>query len=168
MIRLAKIHEIPEILSITKACAEEMIRQNIFQWNETYPSQSAFEKDIERNELYVLEKENTLVGCIVLTSYMDEEYKTVAWLTPNQNNLYIHRLAVHPRFQHQGFAQQLMTFAENFALQNTYLSIRLDTFSRNKRNQHFYTLRGYSRLGEIYFPNQSDYPFYCYEKICRP
>ncbi|HET8854785.1 MAG TPA: GNAT family N-acetyltransferase, partial [Salinimicrobium sp.] len=44
-------------------------------------------------------------------------------------------------------------------------SVRLDTFSQNQRNQKFYVKRGYSRLGDIYFPKQSEFPFHCYEKI---
>jgi ribosomal protein S18 acetylase RimI-like enzyme len=96
---------------------------------------------------------------------MDEEYHSINWLTKNNNNLYIHRVAIHPEHQGKGYAQQLMGFAENFAIENNYTSIRLDTFSQNTRNQKFYELRGYKRLGNIYFPKQSEHPFYCYELI---
>ena len=46
----AKLEEIDEILGITRACAAEMISNNIYQWNEHYPSQSAFVNDIDREE----------------------------------------------------------------------------------------------------------------------
>ena len=165
MIRCAKILEIPEILGLTKACAKQMEKRGIFQWNEEYPSIEAFENDISRKELYVLKSENTLIGCITITTYMDEEYVPIKWLTPNENNIYIHRLAVDPKFQGKGYAQMLMNFAENYALENKYISIRLDTFSQNKRNQKFYAQRGYQKLGNVYFPKQSDSPFYCYELV---
>ena len=165
MIRCAKILEIPEILGLTKACAKQMEKRGIFQWNEEYPSREAFENDISRKELYVLKSENTLIGCITITTYMDEEYVPIKWLTPNENNIYIHRLAVDPKFQGKGYAQMLMNFAENYALENKYISIRLDTFSQNKRNQNFYAQRGYQKLGNVYFPKQSDSPFYCYELV---
>jgi ribosomal protein S18 acetylase RimI-like enzyme len=58
-----------------------------------------------------------------------------------------------------------MSFAEEFAQKNNYASVRLDTFSVNKRNQRFYELRGYKKLGDIYFPKQSEFPFHCYELI---
>ena len=124
---------------------------------------SAFKNDIDRNELYVLEIDADISGTIVISTLMDEEYKPIEWLTKNDNNLYIHRLAIHPNLQGKGYAQQLMDFAENYAIENNYSSIRLDTFSQNKRNQKFYELRGYKRLGDIYFPKQSEYPFHCYE-----
>ena len=167
MIQLAKKEEIPELLAITSACAKHMISQDIFQWNEQYPSKTAFENDVLRKELYVLTSEEKIIGCIVLTPKMDEEYLPIKWLTSNQNNLYIHRLAIHPTFQGKGFAQKLMNFAEEFAIKNNYNSIRLDTFSKNDRNQKFYELRAYKKLGNIYFPKQSEFPFYCYERLCK-
>ncbi|WP_298901261.1 GNAT family N-acetyltransferase [uncultured Psychroserpens sp.] len=165
MIRKATLKDIDAIISITKACAKHMIDQQIFQWNEHYPNPSAFQNDVERDELYVLDVENSIKGCIVISTLMDEEYMPVTWLTPNENNIYIHRLAIHPKYQGQGYARQLMNFAEAHAIENNYTSIRLDTFSENKRNQKFYELRGYQRLGNIYFPKQSEFPFYCYERI---
>ncbi|KKN20481.1 hypothetical protein LCGC14_0935100 [marine sediment metagenome] len=143
MIRRAKITEIPDILSITKACAESMIEKGIFQWNEHYPSREAFEKDIQRDELYVLENGNAIMGTIVISTYMDEEYSQIDWLTADSKNTYIHRLSVHPDFQGRGFAKQMMDFAEAHAQQMGCASVRLDTFSQNKRNQKFYESRGY-------------------------
>ena len=72
---------------------------------------------------------------------------------------------MHPNYQGLGYAQQLMAFAETYAIENKFSSIRLDTFSQNKRNQKFYELRGYKRLGTIFFPKQSEDPFYCYELV---
>ncbi|WP_298417666.1 GNAT family N-acetyltransferase [uncultured Kordia sp.] len=164
-IRKATTTDIESLLIITKACAKHMIANAIFQWNENYPNKTAFENDVDRNELYVLLDVHEIVGCLVVSSLMDEEYKTIDWLSPDDKNLYIHRLAVHPKHQGKGYAQHLMNFAESFAIENNYRSIRLDTFSKNHRNQKFYELRGYKKLGNIYFPKQSVYPFYCYERV---
>lgn len=164
MIRKATIDDIDSIMQVTKACALFMISNNIFQWNEYYPTKAAFVKDVERNELYVIEIKQAILGCIVISTFMDEEYKPINWLTEH-NNIYIHRLAIHPDAQGKGYAQQLMNFAETYAKENNYNSVRLDTFSQNKRNQKFYEQRGYKRLGDIYFPKQSEFPFYCYELV---
>ena len=164
MIRPAKILEIPEILGITKACMLHMRANGIFQWTEDYPSREAFVSDIENNGLYVYE-ENTILAVIALCTKMHPAYKKVEWLTPNGNNTYVHRLAVHPRFQGRGIARRLMDFAEDTSKKDLRTSIRLDTFSKNPRNQRFYEARGYTRLGEVYFPTQSPHPFYCYELV---
>lgn len=165
MIRKAIASDIDKLMEITKACAVYMIENNIFQWNEFYPNKNAFLNDFERSELYILELDNTLIGCITISTFMDEEYEAISWLTENKNNTYIHRLAVHPNHQGKGYAQKLMTFAEDFAKKNNFASVRLDTFSQNQRNQKFYKCRGYKRLGNIYFPKQSEHPFYCYELV---
>lgn len=165
MIQSAKISEISEILKVTKACAADMIEKGICQWNEHYPNRNSFEKDIEREELYTLKHNHQIIGAIVISTLMDDEYKPIDWLTINENNIYIHRLCVHPKFQGKGYAQQLMSFAENYARDRSYTSVRLDTFSQNKRNMAFYKKRGYQQLGDIYFPKQSEHPFPCYELV---
>jgi len=165
MIRKGNLKDIDAIISITKACAKTMITNGIYQWNEHYPNANAFENDVKRNELYVLEIDKHVKGTIVISTFMDSEYVPIKWLTKNENNIYIHRLSIHPELQGKGYAQELMNFAEQFAIDNNYSSIRLDTFSQNKRNQKFYELRGYKRLGDIYFPKQSEFPFHCYELV---
>ncbi|HET8752803.1 MAG TPA: GNAT family N-acetyltransferase [Salinimicrobium sp.] len=165
MIRLATIYDLDEIKELTEKCAEAMQQKGIFQWNEHYPSRERLENDILRQELYVVEDQNGILGIVVLTTEMDEEYIPVKWLTPNHQNLYIHRLASHPGHWGEGIGQKLMNFAESFASENHFISVRLDNISQNKRNQRFYEKRGYIKLENIFFPKQSEFPFYCYEKI---
>ena len=165
MIRLAKLSEIEEIIKITKACAVKMISDNIYQWNEYYPNSEVFLKDIKRDELYVLIIDEKVIGCITISTEKDAEYNKINWLTEDALQYYIHRLAIYSSFQHKGYAKTAMDFAEALGRKNHVVSIRLDTFSANKRNQRFYEARGYKRLGDIYFPKQSDLCFHCYELI---
>ena len=167
MIRKAKPSEIDKIITVTRACAVYMISKNIFQWNEHYPTAFAFEKDLARGELYVLldSAAEILIGSITISTLKDSEYDEIDWLTRDGLNYYIHRLSIHPDYQHQGKAKSLMDFAEDLVKQQKALSVRLDTFSLNIRNQQFYEKRGYQRLGNIYFPKQSEAPFYCYELV---
>jgi ribosomal protein S18 acetylase RimI-like enzyme len=166
MIREATVDDLDAILKITESCAKKLVSKNIFQWNEYYPNRDAFENDLYNRWLYVTVKENKVIGSICVSDLMDDEYATVKWLTPNNNNnIYIHRLAVNPDYQGVGYAQKMMSFAEEFAKKNEYKSIRLDTFSKNIKNQKFYELRGYKKLDKIFFPNQSVHPFYCYELL---
>ncbi len=165
MIEPAKISEIPDILKLCAACRLYMESNGIYQWTIDYPNEKRFVKDVHRNELYVFKQQDKIIGCIVLSDLMDEEYAAVNWLTKNSTHLYIHRLAVHPDYQGKGFAQHLMDFGENHARSKRITSVRLDTFSQNKRNQRFYEKRGYQKLEDIYFPDQSEHPFHCYELL---
>ena len=164
-IELATQNELDRVKEIAEACAKNMIENNIFQWNDKYPSREIFKEDIKNKCLYVSKINHEVVGCIMLSSFKDDVYKSVNWITPDEYNLYIHRLAVHPIFQKKGIARKMMDFAEDFAKSNNYISIRLDTFSQNPRNNKFYKSRGYNKLDDVYFPKQSEFPFHCYEKL---
>jgi ribosomal protein S18 acetylase RimI-like enzyme len=164
-IKKATKEDLEELYSITKSCSKHMIEKGIFQWNEWYPSKEVLQKDIDLQQLWKLVDTNIIVGIIVLTEIEDAAYKKVQWSAKNTKNVYIHRLAVLPDFQGKGYAQKLMNFAENYAKENKYDSIRLDTFSQNPKIQKFYEKRKYERLKSIYFPNQSEHPFYCYELV---
>ena len=165
MIQKAKLLELPEIHNLTKACGQYLAAQGIFQWNEHYPSESVLKADVERGELFVYKEQENLIGIMALTTIMDPEYASVSWLSPSENNLYVHRLAIAPEHQGKGHARKLMAFAETYARESRFSSIRLDTFSQNKKNQNFYEKRGYSKLEEIFLPLQSEHPFYCYELL---
>ena len=165
MIRAGSIFDVDSILDITKSCATHMIENGVYQWNEHYPDRESFVNDAKNNELYIYSENKKIVACISLCDKMDDVYLPVKWKTKNGNNLYIHRLAVHPDFQKKGVGKSLMDFAEKYAREKKYISVRLDTFSVNKRNLKFYESRGYQQLEGVYFPRQSEFPFYCYELI---
>ena len=164
-IELARKNDLDRVKEIAEACAKNMIENNIFQWNDKYPSREIFKEDIKNKSLYVSKINQEVVGCIMFSSFKDDVYKTVNWITQDEYSLYIHRLAVHPIFQKRGIARKMMDFAEEFAKSNNYISIRLDTFSQNPRNNKFYKSRGYNKLDDVYFPKQSEFPFHCYEKL---
>lgn len=166
MIKPALTEDLAEIKRLTERCAQAMADKGIYQWNEHYPSKEKLAADIKKKELYKLTNaENEIMGIIVLSTEMDSEYVPIKWLTKNENNIYVHRLATDPIFWGLGNGKKLMDFAEDFAKNHNYNSVRLDTFSQNKRNHRFYESRGYKRLGDIFFPNQSEHPFHCYELV---
>ncbi|MFD2565003.1 GNAT family N-acetyltransferase [Aquimarina rubra] len=75
----------------------------------------------------------------------------------------IHRLVIDPKYQAKAYARKLMDFAEKFANENNYSSIRLDTYSQNKRVIDFYEKRKYFIRGNVNFPERK-YIFHCIEK----
>tara|TARA_B100002051_G_C16696861_1_gene618678 strand:+ start:1106 stop:1618 length:513 start_codon:yes stop_codon:yes gene_type:complete len=165
LIRKALISDLDTVKKLTEACAKKMIDDGIFQWNDHYPSKEIFKKDIQEEALYVWDDKIEIKGCIMFSDEKDEVYNSTKWLTQDGKNIYVHRLAVHPKFQKQGIGNKLMNFAESIAKKLNFISIRLDTFSQNKSNNKFYESRGYQKLGDVFFRKQSEFPFHCYEKI---
>ena len=165
MIRKAIVQDIPHIKKITEACAQHMIDQGIYQWNKNYPSLEVLTKDVKANNVYVYILKEEIVGTVMFSMEMDDFYCEIDWLTQDAKQLYVHRLAVHPSYQKQGIARGLMDFGEALAKEKKCLSIRLDTFSQNPRNNRFYQARKYQQVGQVFFAQKSEHPFYCYEKL---
>ena len=110
--------------------------------------------DNEAERYFVAEQDGNIVGCGGYnTQTTDGADVRICWDI------------IHPDYQGKGYARKLMDFVEDMARTKVATSVRLDTFSRNKRNQKFYEQRGYHRLDDIYFPLQSDHPFHCYELV---
>lgn len=166
MISEGTIHEIEEILALTKACGKHMRDNGIDQWDENYPDRGSLLNDIETKTLFAYREQGTILGIVVLNESQDEEYGELNWSTSDDDkNIVVHRLAVRPDQQGKGLARKIMDFAEQWAKDNQYDAIRLDTFSQNPRNQKFYTNRGYNDLGAVYLKYKKDHPYYCYEML---
>lgn len=165
MIRKAEVKDIPQIKKITEACAQHMIANGIYQWNKNYPSLDILTKDVKAKTVYVYLDQKEIIATVMFSMEMDDFYTKVDWLTPDAKQLYVHRLAVHPASQGQGIARALMDFGEALAREKKCLSVRLDTFSQNPRNNRFYQARKYQQVWQVFFPQKSEYPFYCYEKV---
>tara|TARA_B100000575_G_C23101192_1_gene635302 strand:+ start:366 stop:920 length:555 start_codon:yes stop_codon:yes gene_type:complete len=165
LIRKAKEKDLKNIMEIVKSCIQNLILKNIFQWNDNYPSLNNFKEDITKDNLYLLIiQDKIVIGCFSINYKMDNFYKNINWISPNEKNLYVHRLAIEPSFQNKGYGQLIMAFIEEKAISENCDSIRLDTFSLNKINNLFYEKIGFYKIGTIYFPDQSEFPFNCYEK----
>lgn len=163
-IKLGTFHQLPEIMNIIKYCIKDMESQGIFQWGEYYPTKDEFECDINSRTLYSTMVDNSLEGIITLSEFQYPEYQNIDWSDQHGKNLVIYRLAVHPQNQNQGIARKIMDFAELYAVNKGYTSIRLDAYSGNKRVLKFYEKRGYKNKGQVFF-DKRDLPFYCFEKL---
>lgn len=151
---------------MTRLCAQDLISKGIHQWDQNYPDLTTIQNDISKAQLYTYKIGDKITGIVVLNEVQDPEYADLQWVTSSDSrNLVVHRLAVHPHYQGKGIARKLMDFAEIFAKEQGYDSIRLDTFSQNSRNQKFYDNRGYQRTGEVYLSYRDDYPYIGYELI---
>lgn len=166
MIRQGQKEDATRIIEVLSACGKNLRNQGIDQWDESYPNLEQIKKDIAQNELFVIESDGIIQGCIVLNEVQDKEYFELDWLTKNdEKQLVVHRLGIHPDSQGKGLARKLMDFSENLAKSRSYKSIRLDTFSQNPKNQAFYKKRGYSEIGSVFLPYKKDHPYFCYELL---
>ncbi|ANS74351.1 GCN5 family acetyltransferase [Paenibacillus yonginensis] len=137
------------------------------QWGADYPAEDIIAEDINSQTMYIAAGENgQVLGMMVLDENQDDQYAGIDWQQKQGPNLIMHRLAVDPNAQGQGIASKLIAFAERYALENGYRSLRLDTYEKNRTAQGLYLKLGYEIRGKINYPGrEADFPVF--EKVLR-
>lgn len=121
------------------------------------------EDDARAGSLFVMRQDAVCVASVCLNDVQPEEYRPLRWRCEGARVLVIHRLCVHPEWQRRGVAQHLMDFTENYAAEHGFACIRLDAYTGNPQALALYERRGYTRVGQTYFPRRT-LPFDCFEK----
>ena len=162
-IEKAQLSDLEDLFQIYLNGKNELEKNSIYQWTDSYPTISIIEHDIRKGELFTLKNESELIGAITINEDQEKEYQTIPWEFDDTKVLVIHRLVINPKHQKQGFAHKLMDFAEDFAIQQNFTSIRIDAYSQHEKVIEFYKKRNYVVRGNVYFPGR-EFPFYCMEK----
>lgn len=145
--RVAVIGDLKEICDLVGAAVDTMIQNQIFQWDEVYPTEQDFRRDIERGELYVGVIEGRIAVACVANQECDEQYINGAWRYADEPYYVIHRLCVNPTFQNRGVARRTMLYIEEQLADRGIHAIRLDSFSGNPYALKLYENLGYARVG---------------------
>lgn len=145
--RMGTSEDLQKICDLVDDAVKTMIQNKIYQWDELYPTKQDFQKDIEREQLYVGMTEGELAVVYVINQSCDGEYTKGAWKYVNEPYYVVHRLCVNPVFQKQGIASRtLLHIEEQLAGQGIH-AIRLDTFSGNPYAIKLYEKLGYAKVG---------------------
>lgn len=162
--RLAKSEDLKTVMELYDACRVYLNSRGIDQWAHGYPKEDIVKRDIECQDLWLYQVEESIAAVLVLNQSAAEKYSDLAWECSHQKHLEIHRLAVHPKHMNQGLGKRMMNWAESEAKDREACCIRLDTYSLNKDNVRYYKNLGYCATGnEVMWPPVKS-PFLCFEK----
>ena len=162
-VRLAALADVPEIMKLVSRVVPLMRATGNLQWDHTYPNPAVFERDIDLNQLWVLEEEAQIAGVAAITIDQQEEYTNVGWDIEEQA-IVVHRLAVDPAYRGKGIAETLMKHSEAVARERGIAVLRVDTNSENAATQKLFPKLGYTLAGETGFRFRPGLRFLCYEK----
>lgn len=158
----------PHLMDAMKIIKKSIVRMRNFridQWDSVYPNLDILRADIESGNAYGYLEDDELWAYFVLDEKQLPEYFNLKWKITDGKQLVVHRLVVEPVHQGKGIAQACMIFAEQYAMQNGYRSIRLDAFAENKQALSVYNKLCYEKIGTI---NLRKGLFFCYEKEIIP
>ncbi|MCE5171694.1 GNAT family N-acetyltransferase [Paenibacillus profundus] len=155
--------ELDDVMTLVRECTEQMHSQGINQWDENYPNAHILMEDIRSGWLHTYRDGEEIVGMMTLDENQEEEFEAISWRDQGGRALIAHRLAVKPSHQGQGIAKKLLAFADNYAQEQGYSSLRFDSYSKNTKAVELYKRLGYEVRGEIVYPSL-EFPFYVFEK----
>lgn len=164
-LRLAENDDVPYIMEIIRKVIPGMHAAGNYQWDEYYPAETTFNKDIKNGTLYVFEEENVIKGCIVADDNHAFAYDDIPWALARMDCLALHRLAVDPNFQGQGIAQKILRGIIEIGQEKSYLGIHTDTSQENKPMQQLFGKLGFDYKGHLNLDDNLNDWYTAYEKV---
>ena len=162
-IRLATLDDLPALTALVRRVVPLMRATGNLQWDETYPNDAVFQRDIDLDQLWIAEVNVNIAGVAAITMDQEPDYAQVGW-DITEPAIVVHRLAVDPAFRGQGAAGALMQKAEEIAIERGITALRIDTNTQNQATQRLFPKLGYLFAGEISLEFRPGLRFLCYEK----
>ncbi|WP_260735002.1 GNAT family N-acetyltransferase [Tunturiibacter lichenicola] len=162
-IRLATENDLPALMELLRRVVPLMRAAGNLQWDETYPNETVFQRDIDLGQLWVAEVDAGIAGVAAVTTDQEPDYAQVGW-NIEEPAVVVHRLAVDPAFRGLGAAGALMQKAEEVAVERAITVLRVDTNTQNEATQRLFPKLGYQLAGEISLAFRPGLRFLCYEK----
>lgn len=162
-IRLATHEDLPALMTLVQRVVPLMRATGNLQWDESYPNEPVFQRDIDLGQLWVADADTNLAGVAAITTDQEPDYAQVGW-DIDELAIVVHRLAVDPAFRGAGVATALMQKAEEVAAERGIAILRVDTNTQNETTQRLFPKLGYQLAGEISLQFRPGLRFLCYEK----
>jgi hypothetical protein len=162
-IKQASSIDLIDVLYLLKMCVLDMNGRGLKQWNSVHPSPEMIIEDIEKGTLYIYNELKIAQGMINLSNEAPAEYKDINWKGKTDKVLYVKRFAVHPLWMESEVPVSLINFAEKFAKENNYSTVRIDLLDSYPVGEKFFTSRNFSIAGNFHSEFQK-LSYTCYEK----
>ena len=159
----AKDKDLIEILYLLKVCILDMNKKGLKHWNSAYPDVESIQTDLLKGAIYLLKDKGVCKGMLTLNDAEPEEYRDITWPENSSKPLYLHRMAIHPKWQGLGLAKRLIDFTNDYARRNGFQCIRLDVFSPSDHARQLYEKQDFQEIGVFHAAYQK-VPYICYEK----
>lgn len=158
----AKPADLIEILYLLRVCILDMNNKGMKHWNSAYPGAELIKKDLESGHIFLLKDKRVCKGMVTLSEEEPEEYNQVSFNGPAKP-LFMHRMAVHPRWQGMGIGKKMVAFSQEYAKLRGYDSLRLDVFTPAESARKLYESSEFKKMGTFQAGHQA-IPYVCYEK----
>jgi hypothetical protein len=160
-IKQAGQYELVEVLYLLRVCITELTSRGCLHWSVLTPQ---ITEDIDKGNVFIIKTRNISVGTIILDPQKTYSNKNqVNNEKTDDNVLYINRLIIHPKWFSREIGNELVLFAEKYASDHKFQSVRFEVFAENTPVIDLFNSFQYKKAGEVHLPFQN-IPFICLEK----
>ncbi len=163
LFRKAVTTDIDYIWNILQDAILKRKKEGSNQWQDGYPNLETIENDINKEVGFVLTQENEIIGYCAALINDEPQYEKIEgnWLT-NNDFIVVHRIAIAQNHLGKGLSKIILKNVEQYALNQSITSIKVDTNFDNIAMLKIFEQLGYSYCGQVYFRNSARR---AYEKI---
>ena len=150
-IRLAEKKDIDRIMQIISDARESIGRLGIDQWQYGYPTRDIVKEDVMLERSFVVVEDGEIRATFALMLHGEPTYKKIycgAWLSDGEY-LALHRIAIESAHKGKGIAEAIIRFIGDFAGENGYSSVRVDTHDGNIPMRKMLEKNGFEYCGTI-------------------
>ncbi len=117
-------------------------------------SKQLIETEIAEKRHWKIMAGKTIV-CVFSIMYSDP----VIWLERNSDpSVYLHRIAINPKFKGKGIMKVIKTWAIEHAKQTQKKYLRMDTWGNNETLRNYYISCGFNYIGQQYLKETKGLP----------
>ncbi len=152
-IRKANKNDILEIAEIYDKIHTEEEKGNLcIGWTKgVYPVRETAEKALNRDDLFVIEEDNKILGSAIINQRQEECYKEGNWnfKAPDEEIMVMHTLTIDPDYPRKGVGSCFVKFYEDYAVSKGCKALRIDTQEKNTVAREMYKKYGFSEIGTV-------------------
>src|SRR3954465_6346175 len=114
-IRTATLADLPHVMAIVRATVDAMRVYGNDQWDNAYPDEARFRRDVDAESLFIAERDGRVIGFITVDQDEPDAYPPLTWKNDGGGLMVIHRFAIAPDAQKGGVASALERHACDLA-----------------------------------------------------
>lgn len=156
--RLAKEIDREGIEKIYEDGSLKLKSLGINQWQgQDKPNLDNFKELIENKNIFVLDDKEKVVSTVIIYDYDFDYEKNLdgKWSSPKAY-LALHRIGTLSSERNKGYGRKIIEFAESYAKENNFKSVRIDTHRENKSMQNLLKSMNYVYVGLVYLDGKNE------------
>ena len=156
--RLAREIDKIEIEKIYEDGSLKLKSLGINQWQgQDKPNLDNFKNLIANKNIFVLEDNKRVVSTVIIYDYDLDYEKNLdgKWNSPKAY-VALHRIGTLESERNKGYGRKIIEFAESYARENNFKSVRIDTHRENKSMQNLLKSMNYIYVGLVYLDGKNE------------